>query len=659
MTTEAKGLQGLTSGFMGGSEFYNKKIQDLNSDISELEYKNIAGGGLTGAEQTKLMTTRKLKSDSETNKAIQLKAINTVADIYGTTDKGYSESRDDERSSASYKLVNYLQKDRQSTDKVSEYLGAAATSSQVSQDLNTVMQEGVEEKNSMKVRRSVINSAKINNEMSARFVDTLKDVDFSDNNQVQTVLQAEMGRLNSLVAPLGDKKGMDLYKELNTASLIQSKMFNQVRSTLAPSKNERNLYSTLEMETGRKLAQIGVTDPYEALGMSKEDYFKQQGVELPGKGTSGVAESTLSKLKGLGISDVGSLTDEISSSQLFGFGTSKTKMDTVKDSGKFNEDEIQELEKSKASAKKVKTTGEDYNTIQVNAFKGFISAISDNEQSFKTVDKQQDKYEAANLSGFSKGKRLELEYAMNRRGSSISDIKGEGLTEIAQQKFGKDVSLENLSNTQITELMQDEGVKNLDVFGKMKTGADEFEKSSLALGRVFETTSQTVEKRFALSLEKAGVAVNTFSDGITSSGDFSTKTMGFINSINDSIETMSVSGKSKKYAAEQGFQDMRKDGIADLGFKLAGVDSAADLSKVDERGLTGIDRLRKMGTLSDDQFGQVSQLRSEYESGEKDILKSKSMGMQAAGKIGQFAFQASSVGSQEFQNVTSSMLGTN
>jgi hypothetical protein len=92
MSTEAKGLKGLTSGFTGGAEYYNKKIQDLDVDMAELEYKELTGGGLSGAEQTKLVTTRKLKSDAIRNKNVQQRAINTVANIYGTEDTGFSEN---------------------------------------------------------------------------------------------------------------------------------------------------------------------------------------------------------------------------------------------------------------------------------------------------------------------------------------------------------------------------------------------------------------------------------------------------------------------------------------------------------------------------------------------------------------------------------------
>lgn len=92
MTTEARGLQGLSQSFVGGAEFYNKKIEDLNNDIADLEYKEEAGGGLTAAEQTKLVTTRKLRDDAKQNRDTQLRAINTVADIYGTEDTGYSET---------------------------------------------------------------------------------------------------------------------------------------------------------------------------------------------------------------------------------------------------------------------------------------------------------------------------------------------------------------------------------------------------------------------------------------------------------------------------------------------------------------------------------------------------------------------------------------
>lgn len=88
MTTESKGLQGLSQSFVGGAEFYNKKIEDFNNDIADLEYKKEAGGGLTSAEQTKLITTRKLRNDATQNRNIQLKAINTVADIYGTENTG-------------------------------------------------------------------------------------------------------------------------------------------------------------------------------------------------------------------------------------------------------------------------------------------------------------------------------------------------------------------------------------------------------------------------------------------------------------------------------------------------------------------------------------------------------------------------------------------
>lgn len=654
MTAEARGLQGLTSGFMGGAEFYNKKIEDFNADIAELEYKEVAGGGLTAPEQTKLITTRKLRSDAEKNKNIQQRAINTVADIYSTSDRGYLETKDDERTSASYRLMNYLQEDRPRTNKVSEFIGAAAVTSQVSQDLNTVMQEGVEQGNFGKVRRAVINSAEINKNMTNKFVETLQDVDFGDTNQVQTVLQAEMGRLDSLVAPLGDERGMELFKELNQGSLIQQKMFAQVRSSMATTKGERNLYSTLEMATGRKLAEIGIEDPYEMIGTTKEEYFAQKGVQLP---EQQVSETTMGKLQDLGIDDLGSLNEEISRTSFMGKEFTKTRMDVARESGKFSKEELNQLESSKDSAEKVKSTEEDFNTMQINAFKGFASAISDNEGTYKKIEEQQAVYEAADLSKLSKGKRLELEYAMERRDEAAEDMRGEKLTALAKEKFGADIELPDLSDTQITELMKDESAAQ--AFESMRSASSEFEKSSLALGRTFEATSQSVEKKFAFSIERAGAAVQNFSAGLTTAGDFSTKTMAFVNTLKDSVQTMALTGEGKKFAAAEGLEEMKKDEMAKLAFDLTGVEKIEDLSRVDEEGLTGIDRLRQMGTLTDDQFNQVSALRSEYEAGEKDVLKSRTMGLQAAEQSAQLAFQASSVGSKEFQNVTSTMLGTN
>jgi len=660
MTTEATGLKGLTTGFMGGAEYYNKKIEDLNVDMAELEYKEIAGGGLTGAEETKLVTTRKLKTDAERNKNVQLKAINTVADIYGTSDTGYLENYDDERSSASYRLINYLKQDQdiRPRNTVSEYLGSAAVSSQVSQGLNEVMQEGIEEKDFSKVKRVIVNSAKINKEMTGKFIDTLQVVDFEDKNQTQTILQAEKGRLNSLVAPLGDEKGMALFKELNQGSLIQSKMFSQVRSSLATSKGERDLYSTLEMETGRKLAEIGIKDPYETIGDTKSEYFKKRDIELPKDEMGGLAESTSDKLKEIGITSANQLNQKMSTTVL-GLPVLRSGLEVAQKSGKFDKEELAELQKTSESSKKVQSVEKDYNTTQISAFKGFVGAISDNEKTFEKIAKQQSIYTGADLSKLSKGKKQELEYAMERRKESVSDIRGDELTEIAQQKFGKDTALKDLSDVQITELMQDEGVQKLDTFGKMRMASEEFEKSSLALGRVFEATSQSVEKKFNFSLENAGKAVNVFSEGLTTSGDFSKTTMAFIDTLNDSIQTMDITGKGKQFAAAQGFEEMKKDPMAQLAFGLTDIKSVEDLSKVDDEGMTGIDRLRQMGTLSDEQFGQVSTLRSEYEAGEKDTLKAKTMSLQGAEQTAQLAFQASSVGSKEFQNVTSTMLGTN
>jgi hypothetical protein len=528
----------------------------------------------------------------------------------------------------------------------------------VSQDLNAVMQEGIEENDTDKVRRVVTNSAKINNAMSNKFIGAVQDVNFEDKDQMQTVLQAEMGRLNSVSAPLGDKKGMALFKELNQDSLIQGKMFAQVRSTVAGSKGERNLFSTLGMEGGRKLAELGISDPYETFGATKEEYFKKRGVDLPESEMGNISASTSDKLKDMGITSANQLNEKMSTTFL-GLPVLRDGLEVAQKSGKFNKEELSELQTASESSKKVKSVEKEYNTTQISAFKGYASAISDNDKSFNKIDKQQDMYEGADLSKFSKGKRKELEYAMERRKGSVSDIRGDDLTEIAQQKFGKDAALKDLSDPQITKLMQDENVQKLGSFDKLRQGSDEFEKSSMALGRVFEATSQSVDSKFKFSIERAGVAVNAFSEGIISSGDFSKKTMDFVNTLNDSIQTMAVTGKSKQFSAGQGFEEMKKDETAKLAFDLTGIKSVQDLSSVDDKGATGIDRLREMGTLSDEQFGRVSQLRSEYDSGDKDILKSKTMGLQAAEQTAQLAFQASSVGSKEFSNVTGSMLGTN
>ena len=521
------------------------------------------------------------------------------------------------------------------------------------------MQEGIEKKDFLKVSHAVRNAAKINNAMTDNFQKTLKNVDFGDTNQVQTVLQAEMGRLGSLIAPLGDKKGMELYKELNQGSLIQSKMFAQVRGSLGTSKNERNLYSTIEMEAGRKLAEIGVEDPYEAIGKTKEEYFKEQGLELPIEGLEGLSKSTDSKLKNMGITDTAQLSQRMSTPGFLGLPTYGTGLELAKKSGNFSKEELQELEKAKNKSSEFKKAEEDYNNIQINSFKGFANAISDNEKSFNKVSKQQSIYEDVDISKLSKGKQQELQYAMERRASSVSDIKGNELISIAQQKFGKDVSLKDLSDTQITELMQDKDVQKSNVFGKMKSASQEFEKSSLALGKVFEATSQTVEKQFNYSLQMAGNSIKMFSAKITSSGDFSNKTMEFVNTLNDSIETLSLTGESKKIGAEKDFESMKDDKMTNLAFDLAGITSAKDLSTKDSEGLTGLDRLRQMGTLTDEKFGQVSQLSSGYTEGEKDILKSRTMGLEAAKQMGSLAFQASSVGGDDFKRVASTMLGIN
>lgn len=337
MSEKERGMQANTSSMAKSASFYDRKIVGFNNEISELEFNNSIGG-LSNEETSKLITTRKLRDDAVKNKGVQIKSLSTMADIYAVKDTGdkpynaedYIEYGDDQtiendfgitetvsrknhlQGTTGAALYSYLKANKSvdDKDKVSNYLGAATIDVQNKSELSTRIEKNIKDEDNQALRETLKMDAGINTLMYEKFKGAAAQVDYNDSNQVETVKQAEVARLNSMVIPQNSEEGMKKFKEFNQATLVKQAVSSNILSSMSSNKNERDLYASIDMASSDKLAMIGINDPLNIIKKSKESYLEDRGVNTESSGWAGLSSDVKSKLGGAGINNIDDLTND-------------------------------------------------------------------------------------------------------------------------------------------------------------------------------------------------------------------------------------------------------------------------------------------------------------------------------------------------------------
>lgn len=637
MPEEASSLMGITRGFVGGSEYYNKKIEENKGDISSLEYKKLAGGGLTLEETSRLSALKKLTLSAEENKNTQLQSLNTVSGIYNTS------PGDVENNVTANRLLNYLDKNKNNAS-ISSFLGSAAVSSEAFSKMNTDIQNKIQQgklssNDQEEINKSVKVASNVAKEMQSKFFKTVANVNIENADQVKTITDAQVGMIESMKAPLGNEKAMDAYVLENKGNLIKGKVYSQIRSTLARNRSEKDMYSILEMAYGTKLGEIGVSEPLSSFSGSEQDFYKREGLKS-NYNVSDFYGKYYGRMQSLGINNEMDMVRNIGKVRL---------------SGLFNVDERKDIENIRTNFGNSLLATNRYKLSQIDTFKGIIGAITDNSE-LDIAKKEQKNYENLDLSGLSTNKQKELQYAIARRGQAFNDMTLSGLEPIAQRMYGKNATLQNLSNDQILGLLNNPDVKTMGIGENFANAEKEFNASSFVLSNALNKTADSVEKTFATSIEKANGAVKLFSEGLITSNEFTNKTSDIFKEISNTTGLIELGAKNKQKLSQGSFDELIADQQIKSALSKAGISDVSQLGEIDKSGVTGLNRLIGAEGISGSTYDKLASINTQYQEGSEELLGARKLKFEAANQMSAAAYSLSATGDQNFGAVAKTLL---
>lgn len=116
----------------------------------------------------------------------------------------------------------------------------------------------------------------------------------------------------------------------------------------------------------------------------------------------------------------------------------------------------------------------------------------------------------------------------------------------------------------------------------------------------------------------------------------------------NAVNSLKESGKKQEATAGRDFTDLVKSdaSLQNLTSSL-GIKSVADLSKKDESGITGMDKLYKSGYSNETNLIKLAEASGMYQAGQKQVIEAGALGIEGAKKSAEMAFKTSASGSEE------------
>ena len=230
--------------------------------------------------------------------------------------------------------------------------------------------------------------------MFNNFKKSLDSLDLNDSNQIDTVIQSEILRLNAIDVFHDNKEDMKYFNELYQGLLVQEAAFIGTIGPLNIDVDNMDKFSGVEKAISIKLQSMGMPlDPIKNLVVSEDDY-------LNGKGITNNAKQ-------------------------------------IKD-------------------EKTTDVQNEYKSLYANTFRGKMCALTSKigKELFVNLARDQSLDEGIDISGFTPSYQIDIKNKLKRRSRAISGIKmySTEVPKIMTNMFGEDKTFDNLSDDQIHQL---------------------------------------------------------------------------------------------------------------------------------------------------------------------------------------------------------------
>lgn len=526
---QTKNFKGNARSLYKGVAFYDDRIKQYDQDINDLQFsKSLTGGELSREENAKLVTTKKLREDAVQAKANQLGAVNTVTKIGTIADEFDVDEITGEvnirKKSTSEKLNEYLKtnKPAEGKDAISEYLGAATVDVTGKKEATAKMQKAIESGDRIKIAELISTDADSNNLMTERFNNATAKLDYKDSNQVETIRQAEVARLNEMVVPMGGtKEDMQKFKSANQGNLMNTFLKSNLLSSFATDPNQKNLYSSIETAVSGKMTAAQIGSPYDLLKNQRdgkkftaEDYAIEN-VPLSNEKFANLDNRLRERLAARGIKNAEDL-----------YNTDLATLPTTGPDkfGKLSMNALQAVNDDNRSRRDAKA--QEYKDVQFGAFKTVTQTLfgKEGQEALTKIDKEQQIYKNIDLGGFSKPEQANIQRTLTRREGAVNELRGNSqFQQLVNRMFGSEgnqfVDVATLTDKQLKEV-QDSKEFQGSGFDATRNAMATLGKTTTTLNGTFATTKDQVEKKFGNALEKAGEAATNFAYGVIKGDKF-------------------------------------------------------------------------------------------------------------------------------------------
>jgi len=208
----------------------------------------------------------------------------------------------------SYQLNSYLKQDKRIAPQsaIGDYLGIATFDVSAKDELNTKLKTASDKGDKQEVGAILDRDLDNNKRISKRFDYAVNNADINNADQMEILRSSEVNRVSNMAVPLGNKQDMETFKGKNQAFLVGEAIKYNVLGSISPNKNSRNLYTSLETAYGNKLSSIGVSNPYDVVKQT-QDQFLQTGQPERDKLFNTMDFSLQNKLKSAGITNMDQL----------------------------------------------------------------------------------------------------------------------------------------------------------------------------------------------------------------------------------------------------------------------------------------------------------------------------------------------------------------
>lgn len=560
-------------GFGQQASFYQTRIEDLNKQIMTLQGR----GELSAPEQ---MTLQRYQREQQ--RAEQLQGLYTQAGAYSTTlaDFGYGNINE--------RIERVMAKGQiEGTGPASLFLVGANALTESAENIRKAREEGdvggIKEAERGYGEAVAMTS---NNLMKA-----LETVDRSDKSQMEILRQGGVSFIQNMERAGSEVSPTASYQRGGTiASLVQQNLESQLRGGFELDQGMANVWSSIEMASGRKLKEFGVTSPLDLLA----------GGEL----------------------------------------TSRSKF-IEKYAGRY-EGETERERRSRAAS--------DFNEIVIGSAKALESTLT-SEEFKKGITERRERLErikGIDLGGYSYAERTDIQRQIGREEKGLAKLEEfTKLNEAVKESYGGrglgELSVNELNELYATGFGQ-----------KLKTSFENVGDAATKLNNRFSVSSESVAKSSGIMVQKMAENAQLLSQGLITNEEFLNTTQGFAsqakNNLKNLVETGNLQKKEGAVKITTAIADIAKSGLSESIFaqELMGM-TPEELMKVDEfTGKTRIEALKQAAAGADIDWEKLDSGVRQFQEGEKSLLDAKKIEAQQSEEMANIGMLMSPMARKEF-----------